>query len=304
MNAAVSWLEACGANVQHSRVGRYVASIRDLVNAVSVQNFSTLEGCNPEMATTLYEAHEIVSIHRALGGGQFDAAIADRIRRISDGPISYTAEKSSSSSNAARNFAFELLVAERLVSGGGKPLFPHYADVGAAASDMELAIQCKRIWSSDEHAISRNFRNAEKDLKRAKKAGARGIVALDISRALNPDFTIPRLTDQAAIRDAIVGVLEDFIDDNAQMLREAKSKTIGLLTRVSMMVEQVEPRSSYMYCQQYALTPVPSASASELRALDEFGAVLHAAASGDRDKFTLTSISEPRSRVEKGEIWL
>ncbi|HEY7641720.1 MAG TPA: hypothetical protein VH814_18460 [Steroidobacteraceae bacterium] len=271
------------------------------MNAVSAQNFSPLEGRNPEMATTLYEAHEIVSIHRALGGGEFDAAIADRIRRISDGPISYTAEKATSSSNAARNFAFELLVAERLVSGGSKPLFPHYADVGALASNMQLAIQCKRVWSSDEQAIGRNFRNAEKDLKPAKKVGARGIVALDISRALNPDFTIPRLADQAAIRDALVGVLEDFIDDNAQMLRDAKAKTIGLLTRVSMMVEQVEPRSSYMYCQQYALTPVPSVSASERQALDEFGVVLQAAASGDRDRFTLMSNPAPSASMSDPE---
>jgi hypothetical protein len=68
-----------------------------------------------------------------------------------------------------------------------------------------------------------------------------------------------------------------------------------------MMVEQVEPRSSYMYCQQYALTPVPSVSASERQALDEFGVVLQAAASGDRDRFTLMSNPAPSASMSDPE---
>jgi hypothetical protein len=286
--AAAHWLASRGANVRDGRIGRYVRLMQELVVCEKTKDFSSLSAKAAEIANALYEAHDLISIHRAFSHGPHADLVARRILHTSKGPVSYVDENPASSSNAARNFAFELLVAERLLVGGSQPHFPTYADVGATVAGDEIAIQCKRIWSSNASAIRNNFKAAEKDLKSAKRAGAKGIIAIDITRAVNPAFILPTLHGHDEVRRQMVKLTQDFVDDYASVWNEHKTGTIALLVRVTALIQQADG-PMFTHTQQYSLTPLQRISNSETIAAHEFGAILEAAAAADSQRLNVVT---------------
>ena len=64
----------------------------------------------------LFEAEELADIHQWLCGPEHDGYSRERMRTVASGPSSYTDENTSSGSRA-RNTAFELAVAARIVGG-------------------------------------------------------------------------------------------------------------------------------------------------------------------------------------------
>jgi hypothetical protein len=194
--------------------------------------------------------------------------------------VSYTDENLKSASNAARDFAFELLVAERLIIGGASPHFPAHADVGLAIPSTDLVIQCKRLFASiDSGSVQRNFKDAEDGLVDAKASGSKGIVAIDITRAVNPQFIIPTAGRPEDVRTGLLEVLQDFVNANRRLWRQHKPGTIGLLTRVTALIQT--PDAMFTHAQQYSLTPLQNISESEDEMVKEFSAVLAAAAAAD-----------------------
>lgn len=274
---AAKWLASRGANTRSGRIGNYLRAMRTLVVAHEEKNFAEL---SIEHANALYEAHDLISIYRAFGQGPHADLVADRIVKACSGPVSYTDESLKSASNAARNFAFELLVAERLIAGGTSPRFPAHADVGLAIPSTDLVIQCKRLFASiDSGSARRNFKDAEDSLVDAKASGAKGIIAIDITRAVNPQFIIPTAGRPEDVRTGLLKVLQDFINENRRLWSQHKPGTIGLLTRVTALIQTDD--AMFTHAQQYSLTPLQNISDSEDAMVNEFSAVLAAAAAAD-----------------------
>jgi hypothetical protein len=289
--AASKWLASRGANVRTRRIGRYMRLMRQLVVAHETKNFSALNGRGPEIAAALYEAHDVISIHRAFSRGAHADSVAERILQACSGPVSYTDENPSTSSNAARNFAFELLVAERAIVGGASPHFPVYADVGLRIPSAELAIQCKRLWASiDYGSVERNFKRAEDDLRIAKDAGARAIIAFDITRAVNPDFIIPTAGGLQEVRTQMVDLARGVVNTYGRLWNQHKPGTIALLTRVTALIQQVDT-AMFTHSQQYSLTPLQNISDSEYTIVNEFSAVLAAATAADAQRHNSVTTS-------------
>ncbi|MBB6091851.1 hypothetical protein HNQ60_000697 [Povalibacter uvarum] len=238
-----------------------------------------MDGRLTEIANALYEAREIIAISQGLSG-KFDAAVSKRLQSVAGGPLSYLAENPATSSNAARNLAFELLIAERLAAGGQTPTFPSNADVGVAFGRRDVAIQCKRLWSPDVRAIERNFCNAQKDLKPALKSGANGIVAFDLSRHLNPRFSVLTVRTEGEIREGAVALLQEFLNENSRIWDLARPGIIGIMARASFMAQTLG-RSRYTYCQQFVLTPAPRISQSERETLERLNETFAAATHSD-----------------------
>lgn len=282
--AASKWLASRDANVSTSRIGRYVRLMRELVVAHETKNFSALNCRGLEIAAALYEAHDLISIHRAFSQGSHADLVAERILKACSGPVSYTDEKQSASSNAARNFAFELLVAERAIVGGASPQFPVYADVGLTIPSAELAIECKRLWASiDYKSVQRNFKGAEDNLRAAKDAGARGIIAFDITRAINPDFIIPTAGGLQEVQTQMFELARGFVNTYGRLWNQHKPGTIALLTRVTALIQPVDT-AMFTHSQQYSLTPLPNISDSEDAIVNEFSAILAAATAADAQR--------------------
>jgi hypothetical protein len=287
--AASRWLEVRGVNVCATRIGRYLRLMRELVVASETKTLFSLSGLGSEVTTALYEAHDLISIHRAFSQGCHADLVVDRILRACSGPVSYTDENPSNSSNSARNFAFELLVAERTIVGGASPHFPVYSDVGLRIPSAELAIQCKRLWASiDYQSVQRNFKRAENDLRSAKLSGAKAIIALDITRAINPNFVIPTAGAQQDLRAHMVELAQQFINAHARLWHQHKPGTIALLTRVTALIAQVDT-AMFTHSQQYSLTPLPRISDSENAVVNEFSAVLAAATAADSHRHNVVT---------------
>jgi len=277
---AAKWLASRGANTSSSRIGNYLRAIRALVVAHETKQFDVL---GIEHANALYEAHDLISIYRAFSKGPHADLVADRILKACSGPVSYTDENPKGASNTARNFAFELLVAERLIIGGASPHFPAHADVGLAISSTELAIQCKRLFAStDSRSAQRNFKDAEDGLMDAKESGGKGIVAIDITRAVNPGFIIPTAGRPEDVRPWLLKVLQGFINENRRLWNRHKPGTIALLTRVTALIQTDD--AMFTHAQQYSLTPLQNISESEDAMVNELSAVLAAAARADAQR--------------------
>ena len=285
LHDAAKWLASRGANTSVGRVGSYMRTMRELVVAHEAGNATAL---TIEHANALYEAHDLISMHRAFEQGPYADLVAARILKACSGPVLYRDENLKNASNAARNFAFELLVAERLIVGGASPHFPAHADVGLSTSSAELGIQCKRIFASiDSGSVRRNFKDAEVGLQGAKDAGARGIIAVDITRAANPQFLIPRAGGREEVRTRLLEASQNFINSNSRLWNQHKPGTIALLTRVTALIETDD--AMFTHAQQYSLTPLNNISDEEDAMVNEFSSVLAAAAAVDGRRSNATT---------------
>jgi hypothetical protein len=256
LECAACWMHSLGIDVRAGRVGRYVDELQQLVAALKRKEVAAITSRMQAINTALYEANEIVQIHRGLGSGDYDDVLRERLRRASSGPTSY-ADENLSSGNLPRNVAFELVMAERLSSGGLQPLFS-YDDVAVDTGSRMLLVECKRMQSATQRALRRNLRDAERQLLRCYRSNAdtrlRGVVAIDLTKSTNPDFVSPYLT-QSQIADQLSRYLSTFIDSNADLWHQCGKKTIAVLARVSLLIACTDPRMM-TYCQQYILHPI------------------------------------------------
>jgi len=282
---AIAWLTHTNPQVMSTRFGRYAADLAAVVQAYQSSDFSQVKEGGIRIATALFEAQDLLEIHRAFRNGRFSSEIGAQLTKIAKGPASFVDENPASSSNAARNFAFELLVAGRIGAGGSEPFFPRYADVGMHAGGTELAIQCKRPWTASDDAVEKKFQEAQRDLKQAIRQGAKGIVAIDLSRTLNPQFSIPELRDQKEIRRTMLQASRAVVDNIAPTLRAARPGVIGLITRNSTLIYEGSSKL-WTPCQQYGLTRLPSATDEEHQALSQLDGVLAAAAAADSKRLS------------------
>jgi hypothetical protein len=251
---AAAWMTSLGIDVPRCRVGKYIRDLKLLVKAVREGNFSEIASHQMAIDTALYEAEEFVQIHRGLSSGVVDGALRSKLKIAAGGPASYVDEKLGASSNRARDTAFELLTAERLASGGLLPLFEP-SDIAVDAEPRRLLFECKRIQSANDSAIERNFRDAERQLQEGYRRtfgfDSRGVIALDVTKLINPKFVNPALT-QEEISTLLSKTLEDFVMSRHRLWSSANKKTIGVYARISLMVRCTEPKM-ITYGQQHTL---------------------------------------------------
>jgi len=183
------------------------------------------------------------------------------------GPRSYTDEDASKGSNEARNVTFELMVAERLHTGGLTLDPTMRADVAAKIGNRRLLIECKRPQS--EKQLVQLVLRARDQLKRsyasAMRPGCYGLIAFDITKLSNPEFGI--LTDVQ--RDEVGAVLTKHIHDLYQehssvWARVRDPKTGGVLFPLGVPARLADD-TVFTWCQQYAMAVFPSRDPAAVR---------------------------------------
>ncbi len=284
LDSAVAWFERMGVDTRKSRLGRYVDSIARLVRAHATQNFDNIADNDQAIKTALYEANEFITIYRRLSAAQYDDTVRGRIARIASGPEHYT-DETPDAANSARNYAFELLVMDRLVGGGLALADGVGSDTAVIADNRIVAIECKRLMS--DRGTERRFKDAQKQLKRryanATRPGMRGLIGIDITRAVNPNFGIIRLEDSnigAVMRDTMAG----FVDVHRPTLTYAiGTKTVAALLRLSLLAVLKTEKSLVTYCQHYLLCPLGNLSALDRRVTDAIGKAIANAVEDDHD---------------------
>ena len=191
--------------------------------------------------------------------GRFDAQVRWHIERYVRGPANYTEERVSTSSNVARNIAFELLVMARLAASGLDLDFSIQSDIAATFDNNSLIFECKRPQSLKKLGarIKDAFKQLERKYSNFSQLRRRGVIAVDITKVVNPDFMLYVKPDALSLERGIANIVDQFIVHNAHYWQIGRNKkTIAVMFRLSLIGVNKERNDMLTYCQQYGMTPL------------------------------------------------
>jgi hypothetical protein len=182
----------------------------------ALNDVERLKALFPTALTPLFEANDLVTIHRGLQHAGLESYIKTGMQKIVSGPRSYIDEDPTKGSNEARNVTFELMVAERLHTGG-LVLDPTLrADVAVKVGNRRALIECKRPQS--ERQLAQRVIEARDQLKRsyqsALRPGCYGLIAIDLTKLSNPDFGIMTGVEPGEVGMVMTKHIHDLYHEN------------------------------------------------------------------------------------------
>ncbi len=258
LDAAVERISSLGIPYERTRIGEYKRAIDILLEVYTSKDLEKTRREFVRLVTALFEANDLIAIHKELSG-QYDSDIREHMKKYAKGPADYRNEVLSSASNLARNIAFELLVASKVVSADIGLDFSIKSDIAAKFDRRSILFECKRPQS--EQKLEANVRDAFKQLERKYKnpirVRHRGIIAIDISKLLNPDFMLYVQPNAASLERGLSYLVGRFIEKHERLWQVRRSKkTIAVLVRVGIMAINQERDDMLTYCQQFGITPI------------------------------------------------
>jgi hypothetical protein len=254
LEQAAAWFKRLGIDILPTRIGNYRRVLYDLVRARESGNEEELRRLSADFLNSIYEAIEIGTIHAAFTDGSHDLYISNRVKTIAGGPISY-AHEDASGGNRARNLAFELIIAGRLVRGGLPLTNVGQTDVAVRIGARTVLLECKRPYQETGLARCIKIASSQLDSRYKHAIGSRyaGVIAIDATRASNPAFGLLRGVPQAEVGVMLHRHLSQiWTAHREQFERNRHRKTIGAILRISAMA-QLSGNSYPTYCQEYAL---------------------------------------------------
>lgn len=276
LDRVTHWLSELGINVQPSRIGTYRKSFNNLLAVSKTKNESLAKEKFTEFKNTLYEIHELMNIYEGFRHKNTTKQFLACLKSVVSGPVDYGAEDESSS-NKARNTAFELIVASRLICGGLNAGPTAKIDIECHVGGHKLFFECKR--PQMETTILRRVKEANSQLKKLYKqersSPIRGIIAVDLSKSLVPADRFLVYESEVDIERVLNGVIDDFQNKiGAQIDSLRHRKTIGIVIRVSVMAAPKDPAERLVYCEQYGFMTFNSSSNQDKKLAVKIGEAL------------------------------
>lgn len=198
--AALKWVNAVGFNVDRGRHLDYRKTIETLRRQFSTQGWGDLTDdiYREKIYTALLESRELVSIFRGLST-LTDESATEGLRHYVKGPALPTQEQAKNASNRARNFGFELYLNALFAHAGLRPEYGTNADLSFTINQLRVFVEAKRPMT--KQAISTSLRLAMRQLttrlKVHEQTDQAGIVALDLSKVINPgNRVMPVLSEE------------------------------------------------------------------------------------------------------------
>lgn len=198
--AALKWVNAVGFNVDRGRHLIYRKTIEELRRQFSTQGWGdfTDDIYREKVCTALLESRELISIFRGLSTST-DVSASKDLRHYVKGPALLTQEQAENSSNRARNFGFELYLNALFSHAGLLPEYETNADLSFTINQLRVFVEAKRPLT--EQSVSTSLRAAMHQLttrfKKHNETDCAGIVALDLSKVINPDNQVmPVLSEE------------------------------------------------------------------------------------------------------------
>ena len=267
LQAALSWLQTLGIVPNPTRHGEYQRLMKRLVISQEAKEEGALRSEFPQFNNMLFEVHELIEIHSSLAG-KFDDEIARQVKVFAAGPTTYLLEDVSNSSNRARDFGFELATMAAL-SRAGLPLdFSIPTDVAARFKHRILMFECKRPQSMESvpRLVKKAVDQLAKKYKSVNRRTYRGIVAIDITKVVNPKFDIFVARENEDIDRIMSGKLETFASETKEFWGDIRhSRTIGVLLRLRQMnAIETEESNRLVYGNQFLLTNTAGTGAVDM----------------------------------------
>lgn len=274
LGLALDWLKSVGISPSPTRLGAYQRAMAQLIRSYEANDEKILTERFDDFSNVLFEVHELIEIHKALGG-RFDEEIASHLRAYSSGPLVQIEEDSNNSSNRPRNIGFELALMGTLARASLPIDFSIPTDVATRFRHRSIMFECKRPQSPE--AVGRLVKNAQDQLVRKYNSTNRrthkGVIALDITKIANPKLIIPdgQVTDDV---ERILSLqLNQFAAEHmAVWTRIRSSRTIGILLRLrQLLVARHDSSHRLVYSQLYMLLNTPAAGAVDISLAEAMG---------------------------------
>lgn len=255
---AICWLETLGINPNRGRFGIYQKSLKKLFGSYEERGN---KGDFPAEVNAIYEVFDLIDIHKGLNGYS-SKELPDLANFYQKGVNCYSDENLNNSGNKPRNTAFELLVASKLNKSGINIHLSQQSDVEGTFENNRMLIECKRLHSFKK--IKANIEDAaqqlNKKLRHPKYSRSFGVIALDFTKLINPDFDLLVKENDKSVMASLDQATNLFIRDYQSLWQgELGRNIIGIKTYFSLM-SVIENRNLLTHCKQYAFCVSPKAS--------------------------------------------
>lgn len=258
LNEAICWLETLGITPNRGRFGIYQKSLKKLFSSYKDKNS---KGDFVAEVNAIYEVFDLIDIHRGLKENS-SRELPELANFFQKGANCYSEENIGKSGNKPRNTAFELLVASKLGKSNIRTYLSQQSDVEGIFENNRMLIECKRLHSFNK--IKANLDDAAQQLdekiSNPKHPRTFGVIALDFTKLLNPDFDLLVKKDDKSVLDSLDQATNLFVRDYQELWQKDLGRNIiGVLTYFSIM-SVIENRNLLTHCKQYAFCVSPVAS--------------------------------------------
>lgn len=243
-NAAVEWVASVGFPIERGRIADYRKMLTKVADRFDIHRWDDFEDYEyaKQVCTVLLEVRELVSIHRGLSDIS-DPADLHAMRHFLKGPFKPTDESVNNSSNRPRNIGFELYLTALFAYAKLMPIYGTDADLCFEHNDYTFFVEAKRPMFS--HSINAAIKDANKQLTRrlegTQSTMARGLIALDLSKIINPRDKVMPVRDTRHLDQLMNGETQLQIGDLARYWHKGRnSGTVGVLLHFRLLT-QFEP---------------------------------------------------------------
>ena len=270
--AAVSWLASAGFPIERGRLAEYRKAVDTLATDFPAHGWGDLSDAARRdlVCTTLLEVREMISIYRGLSGLDDPAATRD-IKLYLKGPFSAVCEMPHNASNRPRNIGFELYLNALFAYAGFKPVYGTNADLSFNVEDQVFFVEAKRPTNAMAAAdlISDANKQLTRRLNERHSHKAKGIIALDLTKIINPESKVLPVLNEAHLYDLMFNEDRRQIGALSEVWHSKKHKrVVGVLLHYRLLTNFNPPGSLN------TLKWIGSVKLEDEPALDHIGAVL------------------------------
>ena len=255
-------MEALGIHVSAGRTTKYTRVIEYWKDAYKDASEDKAKEIFPDFVSSMYEISDFIDIYEAFKNEPHEkiSSIRGKLIKGVNGPVNSSDE--TPNSTTARNFIFEAIMAARSHHplNGVATILDAESDTGISIENKKLWVECKRITSVNK--IESNIKVAssqlDKLLKKKRGSGHRGIVAIDVTKILNPSDQLYVQNNDQMLIESIDKMMEQFINDYSNQWEKVyarrSQKVIGTVIRFSFMATS-EARNLLVRSSQWAVNP-------------------------------------------------
>lgn len=259
---ALKWMHDIGVTIGPGRTSHYEKIVKYWKDSYRTANEEEGREVLPDFVSSMFEIHDFIDIYESFKSisPEHLTAIIAKLQKAVNGPINTPDE--SSKSTTARNFLFEALMAAKAhqPSKGVEAMLDAESDTGIKINNRKIWVECKRITtlSKVEANSGKASSQLETILKKQIGSGHRGIVALDISKILNPEGKIFVSNNDPELLDSIDRLMDNFIKEYSKIWQRVyirrNKKIIGTIIRFAFMSTS-EARNLLVHTSQWGINP-------------------------------------------------
>ncbi len=178
----------------------------------------------------LTEAGEVAAIEPFLRACSPET-IKPKLRHVLGGPVLPNEEDENS--NQARNILFELNLAAKLSAGGLSPELGDRPDLTCEVEGKKLLIECKRpLTEQDARTRIRKAWTALQREARKEGPGVRGVIALSVTKLINPGGAIFSGANESDARNGLKNLLFQTTDLLSNAWGRPGTRVVGVIFHV------------------------------------------------------------------------